>query len=182
MLLATHCRSLVLFAALLQACSEGRPSDHLADASQLGDAEKPVPEKQCGQDPSMYFSAYNVAQLEMYAECTVLVGHFQEDSVTDLQDFAALQHVKKIVGFLNVFRCPGFVTLHGLENLETVEGNLAIHLNDNLTSLRALQKLRVVTGNLFVGSNPKVPQSDVDWLGARVQVGGEKSLNGVTVP
>jgi hypothetical protein len=68
------------------------------------------------------------------------------------------------------------VTLHGLENLEEVQGNLSIHLNDNLTSIAALGKLATVTGNLHINGNPMLPRSEVDALGARVTVGGTKTL------
>jgi hypothetical protein len=78
---------------------------------------------------------------------------------------------------MNIFRSGSFVTLQGLENLEEVEGNLSIHLNWSLTSLRALEKLERVTGNLYVSNNQLVPQEDLDWLGAKVEVGGTKVLN-----
>jgi hypothetical protein len=135
-----------------------------------------VPEKICGASRDEYFSAYTVEQLSAFADCTVLVGQFQEDSVTELKDFAALGNVRKIEGMINVFRSSGFVTLHGLENLEEVDGNLYIHLNGNLESLSAFANLRTVTGNLYIGSNDLLPQSEVVWLGARVTVGGTKKL------
>jgi hypothetical protein len=135
-----------------------------------------VAEKRCGESRDAYFSAYTVEQLEKLSDCTVLVGHFQEDSVADLKDFSALKNVRRIEGFLNVFRSPGFLTLHGLENLEVVDGHLAIHLNQNLTSLAGLKKLRAVTGNLWIDSNERVPQAEVESFGARVTVGGMKSL------
>jgi hypothetical protein len=69
---------------------------------------------------------------------------------------------------------PGFRTLCGLQNLETVDGDLSIHLNSNLTSIAALTSLRSVTGTLVVTSNDKVPQSEVDALFERVAVGGER--------
>ena len=70
-------------------------------------------------------------------------------------------------------KAPMIVTLHGLENLETVEGNLFIHLNANLESITALGKLHTITGSLTIDGNTKLPQSDVDWLLARVTVGGQ---------
>jgi hypothetical protein len=105
----------------------------------------------------------------------VIVGYFQLDSY-QLPDFAPLKNLRKLDGRMNIFRSDGFVTLHGLENLELVEGDLSIHLNWNLTSLRALEKLERVGEDLHVASNPLVPQEDLDWLGAKVQVGGTKSL------
>jgi Receptor L domain len=95
----------------------------------------------------------------------------------DLPDLAALMNVRRIEGFLNIFRSPGFLSLHGLENLEVVEGNLYIHLNPNLTSIAALGKLRIVTGNLYIVGNDQLPQAEVDALGARVTVGGTKTLS-----
>jgi len=96
-------------------------------------------------------------------------------------DLAALQNVRRVEGYMNIFRSPGFVTLHGLENLEEVQGNLYIHLNDNLTSIAALGKLRTVTGNFYVYGNPKLPQAEVDAIGASITVGGTKTL-GPQVP
>ena len=85
--------------------------------------------------------------------------------------------VWKVEGTINLFRSPGFWTLHGLENLQLVEGSLFVHLNGNLTSVAALARLRTVTGNLGIFRNPKVPQTEVDAIGARVEVGGTKQLS-----
>lgn len=119
----------------------------------------------------------NNSQVDKLSDCNVLVGRFQEDSVTALEDFSALKNVRKIEGGLNVFRSPGFITLHGLENLEVVEGDLSIHLNPNLGSIAALVKLRTVTGNLYIANNAQLPQTEVDSLGTRVTVGGTKTLD-----
>lgn len=135
-----------------------------------------VPEKICGESRDKYFSAYTVEQLSEFADCTVLVGRFQEDSVGELEDFAALSNVRRIDGAINVFRSPGFITLHGLENLERVDGDLYIHLNPNLESISALAKLHTVTGAFHIENNDLLPQSEVEWLGARVTVGGMKTL------
>lgn len=137
----------------------------------------PIPEKRCGESRDTYFSAYSVDQLEEYAGCTVLVGHFQEDSVSELRDLAFLSNVHTVEGTINIFRSPGFVTLHGLENLEMVDGSLYIHLNPNLESIRALRKLHTVTGNLIVEYNDSLPQVDIEWLRPRVTVGGMMRLD-----
>lgn len=136
----------------------------------------PVPEKRCGESRQTLFSAYSVDELAEYADCTVLVGHFQEDSVTELHDLAALKNVRKVEGTINIFRSPGFISLHGLENLEEVDGNLYVHLNPNLESIRALSRLHNVTGNLLVEYNDLVPPLDLDWLRPRVTVGGTKTI------
>ena len=83
---------------------------------------------------------------------------------------------------MNVFRSPGFLTLHGLENLADVRGDLFIHLNPNLTSIAALGKLRTVTGNLFIVSNDQLPQTEVESIGANIIVGGMKTLMQATAP
>lgn len=136
----------------------------------------PIPEKRCGESRDTLFSAYSVDQLAEYADCTILVGHFQEDSVSELQDLAALINVRKVEGNINIFRSPGFITLHGLENLEEVDGSLYVHLNPNLESIRALSRLHNVTGNLVVEYNDLVPPLDLDWLRPRVTVGGTMTL------
>jgi hypothetical protein len=136
----------------------------------------PVAEKRCGDGPDVYVHVYSVEKLAEFADCTVLVGWFQEDSVTELEDFAALRNVTRIEGGLNVFRSPGFLTLHGLENLEEVQGNLFIHLNPNLTSIAALGKLRRVTGNLLIAKNDRLPQAEVDSVAASITVGGTKTV------
>jgi hypothetical protein len=145
------------------------------------DAVSTVPEKICGESPTTRLYVPFNEGFQMYADCTVIIGYFQLDSVSELPDFAPLKSLRKIEGRMNIFRSGGFVTLHGLENLELVEGNLSIHLNWNLTSLRALEKLERVTGNLHVNNNALVPQADLDWLGAKVQVGGTKTLNPPTL-
>lgn len=43
----------------------------------------------------------------------------------------------------------------------------------DLESIAALGKLRTITGSLVIDGNPKLPPSDVDWLLARVSVGGQ---------
>jgi receptor L domain-containing protein len=135
-----------------------------------------VAEKRCGESPETYFSAYSADQLAQLSDCTVLVGHFQEDSVTELEDFSALKNVRRIEGFLNVFRSPGFLTLHGLENLETVDGSVAIHANPNLMSIAALGNLRTVTRDLWITGNDRLPQAEVESIGAGIAVGGMKQL------
>jgi len=135
-----------------------------------------VPEKRCGESRDTLFAAYTVEQLAAYADCTVLVGHFQEDSVSALEDLAALKNVHTVEGNINIFRSPGFVTLHGLENLEVVDGSLYIHLNPNLESIRALVKLHTVKGNLVVNYNDLVPPEDLMWLDSRVTVDGSKVI------
>jgi len=84
--------------------------------------------------------------------------------------------VWKVEGVINLFRSPGFLTLHGLENLQIVEGNLFVHLNENLMSVAALEKLHTVTGDVLFESNPLVPRAELDALDARVTVGGTKTL------
>lgn len=137
--------------------------------------DEPSPEKICGERDK-YFSVYTATQAAALADCTVLLGFFQEDSVADLVDLAFLSHVTRVEGNINIFRSPGFLTLHGLENLEEVRGNLYIHLNPNLTSIAALAKLRTVTGNVLIRGNTVLPQAEVEAFGARVTVGGTKTL------
>lgn len=135
-----------------------------------------VDEKRCGDSPDVYVHVRSLEQLAEFSDCTVLVGRFQEDSVTGLEDFAALRNVTRIEGGLNVFRSPGFLTLHGLENLEVVQGNLFIHLNPNLTRIAALGKLRSVTGDLLIASNDRLPQAEVESVAASISVGGTKTV------
>jgi hypothetical protein len=166
------CEAAMLLVSVASCGSSGSATD--------GEPSAPVaavPEKICGESPTTQLYVPFNEGFEMYAGCTVLVGYFQLDSVSKLPDFAPLKDLRKLEGRMNIFRSGSFVTLHGLENLELVEGNLSIHLNWNLTSLRALEKLEQVTGNLHVASNDLVPQADLDWLGAKVQVGGTKTLN-----
>jgi hypothetical protein len=168
--------SKVLGAALLLASVASCGSDGSATDGEPSEPVGAVPEKICGESPTTRLQVPLADGFQMYADCTVIVGHFQLDSLSDLSDFAPLKNLRKLEGRMNIFRSGGFVTLHGLENLELVEGTLAIHLNWNLTSLRALSKLERVTGDLYVASNDLVPQEDLDWLGAKVQVGGTKTL------
>ena len=163
--------AVLLCSYLLTGCAAESPADNAT--SIVDDA---VPEKRCGESRDAYFSAYTLEQLQAYADCTILVGHFQEDSVSELQDLAALKNVTKVEGNINIFRSPGFLTLHGLENLEVVDGNLYIHLNPNLESLRGLVKLQTVTGNMLIEYNDVVPSTDLEWLGNRVSVGGIKTI------
>lgn len=141
-----------------------------------GTVRIPVPEKRCGENRETLFSAYSRADLEALADCTVLVGHFQQDSVTELRDFAPLQNVWKIEGMLNVFRSPGFETLHGLEHLEVVDGSLFVHMNPGLTSIEALANLREVTDRLVVDDNDRLPQAQAEAVLADVIVGGSKRV------
>ena len=96
--------------------------------------------------------------------------------------FAALRNVTRIEGVLNVFRSPGFLTLHGLENLEVVQGDVFIHLNPNLVSIAALGKLRTVTGNLVIAGNDRLPQTEVEAVAAHITVGGTKTLMQASAP
>ncbi|MDP2269193.1 MAG: hypothetical protein Q8K32_00600 [Archangium sp.] len=137
-----------------------------------------MPEKRCGESAETYFSASAVEDLEALADCTILVGRFQQDSVAQLQDFAPLQNVWKIEGALNVFRSPGIVSLHGFENLQIVEGSLFIHQNENLETIGALGKLRTVTQRLYIGGNRLLPQAQVDAFASRVTVCGSKDVAG----
>lgn len=162
----------IVCAFLLAGCMAETP----ADTATTPPVIEEVPEKICGESRDTYFSVYSVGELQAYSDCTTLVGHFQEDSVTELHDLAALKNVRKVEGNINIFRSPGFLTLHGLENLEVVDGSLFIHLNPNLESIRALGKLHTVTGTLHVQYNDKVPMADLEWLRPRVTVGGTKTI------
>ena len=149
-------------------------------ATQPTDAS--VAEKRCGDSPDVYLYFSSVEQLAEFADCTVLVGRLQEDSIQQLEDFAALRNVTRIEGALNVFRSPGFLTLHGLENLEAVQGDVFIHFNPNLTSIAALGKLRTVTGNLIIVGNDRLPQAEVEAVAAPITVGGTKTLMQASAP
>lgn len=140
--------------------------------------QPPIVAKRCGDNSATVVSAYTPEELAQYSDCEILVGRFQQDSVSELSDYAALSKIKKIEGGLHLFRSPGLQTLHGFENLEVVEGDLLINQNWNLTSIEALAKLRTVTGMLYVWENDRLPQAQIDRLGVRVRVGGEKILTG----
>lgn len=169
--------TVVVDAAPDTAAADAAVADVTGDPTPSSDGtDGAVAEKRCGDSPTASFAAYDQQALAKFADCTILVGRFQEDSVRDLMDLAALANVRRVEGTINIFRSPGFVTLHGLENLEEIEGNLFIHLNENLTSIAALGKLRIITGDLYIGANPLLPQAEVDALGARVTVGGMKTL------
>jgi hypothetical protein len=77
------------------------------DAADGAASRDGVAEKRCGDSPTKYFSALNEEMLAKFADCTVLVGHFQEDSVRDLMDLAALSNVRRVEGSINIFRSPG---------------------------------------------------------------------------
>jgi Receptor L domain len=141
-----------------------------------------VAEKRCGDSPDAYIFVYSAEHLAGFSDCTVLVGRLQADAVRDVEDFAALRNVTRIEGVLNVFRSPGFLTLHGLENLEVVQGDVFIHLNPNLTSIAALGKLRTVTGNLMIVGNDRLPQDEVEAVAAPITVGGTKTLMQSSAP
>lgn len=150
-------------------------SNDEADASATPDSnaiDVPIPEKRCGESPEDRLDIFPLEEVEKFAECTVLVGRLQLDSVRDLTDLAFFRNVRRLEGVINVFRSPGFVTLHGLENLEEIVGHLYIHLNDNLTTIAALGKLRTVSGNVLINGNPMLPQSEVEAFATRVTVGG----------
>lgn len=101
---ATGCRSAgVAFpdASDVTSPADGTGDQSIADASSdsaFGDGT--VAEKRCGDDPNVYFGAYTVDDLAKVSGCTVLVGRFQEDSLRDLVDLAALRNVRRIEGFL----------------------------------------------------------------------------------
>lgn len=163
--------SCIWAAFVLMGCNQAAPT---TDVPPL--VNETIPEKRCGESRDKLFAAYTAEQLAAYADCTILMGHFQEDSVGELHDLADLKNVHTFEGNINIFRSPGFVTLHGLENLEFVNGSLYIHMNPNLTSIRALGKLNYVTGNLVVEYNDLVPPSDLEWIDARVTVDGTKTI------
>jgi hypothetical protein len=150
----------------------------VGEAAALGDV---VPaDKRCGT-PETYFSAYSTADIVKLSDCTILVGRFQQDSVTQLEDFAGLEKVRKIEGWLNVFR-SGFLSLRGFDNLEVIEGNLSIHQNWKLNSLSALGKLHTITGDLYIMNNDRLSQAEVDAFAARVTVGGTKTVRPMNAP
>lgn len=135
-----------------------------------------VAEKKCGDDPSVNFGTHTVEELARFADCTVLVGRFQDDSVRGPVELASLRNVRRVEGAINVFRSPRG---HDASRRREPGGGPREFLRPHerqLRSIAALRKLRTVTGNLHILLNPMLPQSEVDERGARVAVGGVTTL------
>ena len=91
----------------------------------------------------------------LYPECTRIVGKViimeaEDDSITDLSPFL---QVTSIGERLEIIKNPKLESLHGLENLDTIDNDLFIAFNLKLTDLHGLNHLRGVGGNIGISFN-----------------------------
>lgn len=121
---------------------------------------------------------------------------FGASELTDLSGLATLEHVgtflirsaqvsdlrglgslRSSAGIFVVTEMPNLLSLDGVTSLRQVEENLEIRGNPQLRSLRGLSALCRVGGDLMIYDNPQLPQSEIDWLLSRVEVGGRVVLS-----
>ena len=95
---------------------------------------------------------------------------FQSNPITDLR---ALGNLRVVTNALHIVDMPALTSLEGLVRLRSVGGDLFIMGNPRLTSLRGLESLCRVGGTLRIYDNPLLPQSEVEALLDRIEVGGE---------
>ncbi len=95
--------------------------------------------------------------LEGHPTCTdipsnVIIGGAGD---TDITDLSPLSNIVSIGGNLSIFNNPLLENLGGLENLETIDGNLSIGEGNTLLSdITALSNLTSINGSLEVLENP----------------------------
>lgn len=90
-----------------------------------------------------------------------------------LDGVGALARLERVGGAFSIRldESPALVDLDGLESLREV-GELELSGNGLLASLRGLRALATVRGNVTIRDNPMLPQAEVDWLLARIEVQG----------
>jgi hypothetical protein len=138
------------------------------------------------------------AALPEFRGLRAVVGRFNlfgASELTDLSGLAGLEHVgtflirsarvsdlhglgslRSSAGIFVVTEMPNLASLDGVSALRQVEGNVEIRENPQLRSLRGLSALCRVGGDLMIYDNPQLPQSEIDWLLDRVEVGGRVVL------
>jgi hypothetical protein len=111
-----------------------------------------------------------------YAGCTAVTGTVLI-SAYEGADLAPLSCLERVDGDLVVWNSPGLVTLHGLESLALVRGQLGIGYhaylftaNSNLARIDALSGLRAVQGDLDIAGDAL---TTFDGLSALAAVGGQ---------
>ena len=104
-----------------------------------------------------------------YPLCTIINGSlFIEES--DISDLSGLNNIETIIGDLYISGNQQLTTLNGLSSLETIGGGLFIWVNDNLQDVDGLYSLRTIEGMLSIDSNPL---ENLNGLNALENIGDE---------
>src|SRR5690606_21363851 len=86
-----------------------------------------------------------------YPLCTIINGSlFIED--TDISDLSGLNNIETITGDVYITDNQQLTSLNGLTSLETIGGMLYIGFNFNMQDLDGLSSLRTIEGMLSVES------------------------------
>jgi hypothetical protein len=99
--------------------------------------------------------------LNNYPYCKIIDGDVIING-TDINDLSPLLSLKSIKGDLSIYNNDILTTLDGLNNIQTIEGDLRIGNdtrggNPSLVSLAALENLTYLKGSLFIEQNTALP-------------------------
>lgn len=95
----------------------------------------------------------------------------------EIVDLHGLDALKSVGGNCAVKHNYKLATLDGLGSLEWIGGDLEVVGNVELVSLSGLSALRQVDGDVHIILNAKLPQSEIDALLDRIEIGGEVFLD-----
>jgi len=135
-----------------------------------------------------------VTSLRFLSSVEVIDGFVAFREAASLSTFEGMERVRRIGGSLTLYRVPSFsleglnsltevggdlrieegslTVLEGLSSLETIGGDLRITNALRLFSIADLRSLRRVEGDVYIYFNYELPESEVDALLARIEVGG----------
>jgi len=121
------------------------------------------------------------AFIESYPTCTEISGNLQIGAITSLSfntnivDFAGLENINSISGSLLIIGNNILSSIHGLDQLTHVGGDVRIDYNGNLTDLTGLGKLETIEGSLIIGNNQSL--ATIGGLQKLISVGGDMVIS-----
>lgn len=137
---------------------------------------------QCPPSGAMLNSQAEVsAFIESYPNCTEITGNLQIgviaslSSNTNIVDVTGLEGISSISGSLVIIGNNTLNSIHGLDQLRYVGGDIRIDYNDNLTNLTGLGKLETIGGSLIIGNNQSL--TTIGGLQKLTNIGGNMVMS-----
>jgi hypothetical protein len=126
---------------------------------------------------SFHFTGDALSNLFAMSNLVGVGVYFALWEMPNLVDLRGLEQLRTVNGTLSLHSNPQLATLDGLGGLEWIGDRLEIIENEKLVSLDGLAALQRVEGDVRIFGNPLLPPAEIDAFLARVEIGGEVTLD-----
>lgn len=114
-----------------------------------------------------------------YPNCTKIEGHVAIMG-EDITDLSGLNVINTIDSTLLIWDCIRLKNFSGLENLDSIHGELSIHANDSLINLEGLNGLKFIGEDLWIFTNYIITSlnglNQLDSIGGSLHIALNDSL------